>query len=124
MLYADDAGIVSKSAEGLAKMTTVVATVFEASGLTVTEKTTEPHASRNNVKNTQEHQTRQPSPHRLSSKQQVRGMNRRLGYFTQVALSTKALASRSKSTRLMRACLKRFDPELYDRTTAALSLKV
>ena len=39
MLYADDAGIVSKSAEGLAKMMTVIVTVFEAAGLTVSEKT-------------------------------------------------------------------------------------
>ena len=38
MLYADDAGIVSKSAEGLAKMMTVIVTVFEAAGLTVSEK--------------------------------------------------------------------------------------
>ena len=35
MLYADDAGIVSKSAEDLAKMMTVIVTVFEAAGLTV-----------------------------------------------------------------------------------------
>ena len=40
MLYADDAGIVSNSAEGLAKMMTVIVTVvFEAAGLTVSEKT-------------------------------------------------------------------------------------
>ena len=39
MLYADDAGIVSKSAEGLAEMMTVIVTVFEAAGLTVSEKT-------------------------------------------------------------------------------------
>ena len=39
MLYADDAGIVSKSADGLAKMMTVIVTVFEAAGLTVSEKT-------------------------------------------------------------------------------------
>ena len=39
MLYADYAGIVSKSAEGLAKMMTVIVTVFEAAGLTVSEKT-------------------------------------------------------------------------------------
>ena len=38
MLYADDAEIVSKSAEGLAKMT-VIMTVFEAAGLTVSDKT-------------------------------------------------------------------------------------
>ena len=41
MLYTDDAGIVSKSAEGLAKMMTVIVTVFEAAGLTVSEKQTE-----------------------------------------------------------------------------------
>ena len=41
IVYADDAGIVSKSAEGLAKMMTVIATVFEAASLTVSEKKTE-----------------------------------------------------------------------------------
>ena len=41
MLYADDAGIVSEPAEGLAKMMTVIVTVFEAAGLTVSEKETE-----------------------------------------------------------------------------------
>ena len=37
MLYADEAGMVSKSAEGLAKRMTVIVTVFEAAGLTVSE---------------------------------------------------------------------------------------
>ena len=41
MLYVYDTGIVSKSAEGLAKMMTVIATVFEAVGLTVSEIKTE-----------------------------------------------------------------------------------
>ena len=41
MLYADDAGTVSKSSEGLAKMMTVIVTVLEAAGLTVSEKKTE-----------------------------------------------------------------------------------
>ena len=41
MLYADDAGIVPKSAEGLARMMTVIVTVFEAADLTVSEKKTE-----------------------------------------------------------------------------------
>ena len=41
MVYADDAGIASKSAAGLAKMMTVVVTVFEAAGRTVSEKRTE-----------------------------------------------------------------------------------
>ena len=41
MLYADDAGVVSKSPEGLTKMMTVIVTVFEEAGLTVSEKKTE-----------------------------------------------------------------------------------
>ena len=41
MLYTDDAGIVSKSAEGLAKMMTVFVTAFEAAGLTVSDMKTE-----------------------------------------------------------------------------------
>ena len=38
MLYADDAGIMSKSVDGLAKMMTVIVTVVEAAGLNVSEK--------------------------------------------------------------------------------------
>ena len=41
MLYANDAGVVSQSAEGLAKTMAVPVTVFEAAGLTVSEKKTE-----------------------------------------------------------------------------------
>ena len=41
MFYADDAGVVSKSAEGLAKTMTVIVNVFEAAGLTVSEKKAE-----------------------------------------------------------------------------------
>lgn len=41
VLYANDAGIVSKSAEGLAKMTIVIVTVLAAAGLTVSDKKTE-----------------------------------------------------------------------------------
>lgn len=40
MLFADDASIVSKSAEGLAKRMTVILTVFEAAALTVSEEKT------------------------------------------------------------------------------------
>ena len=40
MLCADDAGILSKSVEGLEKMMTVIVTVFEAASLIVSEKET------------------------------------------------------------------------------------
>ena len=38
MFYADDAGIVSKSAEDLPTVMTVIVAVFQAAGLTVSEK--------------------------------------------------------------------------------------
>ena len=41
ILYADDAGIVSRSPAGLANMMTVIVEVFGAFGLTVSEKKTE-----------------------------------------------------------------------------------
>ena len=41
MLHDDNAGIVSKSAEGLAEMMTVIVPTFEAAGLTVSEIKTE-----------------------------------------------------------------------------------
>ena len=41
MLYADDAGIVSRSPAGLARMMTVIVEVFGAFGLTMSEKKTE-----------------------------------------------------------------------------------
>ncbi|CAB1116295.1 unnamed protein product [Ectocarpus sp. CCAP 1310/34] len=41
MLYADDAGVVSRSAEGLARMMTIIVEVFGEFGLTVSEKKTE-----------------------------------------------------------------------------------
>ena len=41
MLYADDAGVVSRSAEGLARMMTAVVEPFANLGLAVSEKKTE-----------------------------------------------------------------------------------
>ena len=41
MLYVDDAGTVSKSTEGLAKMMTVMVAVFDGAGLTLYEQKTE-----------------------------------------------------------------------------------
>ena len=41
MLYSDDAGIVSRSSEGLEEMTTVIVTACSSFGLTVSETKTE-----------------------------------------------------------------------------------
>ena len=60
MLYIYGAGIASMSAEGLAKMMSVIVTVFEAAGLTVSEKKTETSCY--------VHRTRHPWLHCSSSK--------------------------------------------------------
>ena len=91
MLYADDAGIVPKSAEGLAKMIASHRDCLRSS---------RPHGNRKKRRRqcSYEHQTGRTSHHRSSSKQQARGINKRPRIFTQTALSTKMLISRSKST--------------------------
>ena len=74
MLYADDAGIVSKSAEGLAKMMTVIVTVFEAAGLTVSEKKTETMLLRTSDQT--------PPANPLIIEAQARGIDRRPSSYT------------------------------------------
>ena len=74
MLYADDATIVSRSAEGLAKVMTVIVTVSEAAGLTVSERTAETMCY-------YKHRAKHPWLHRSSSKQLARGNDRRTSYY-------------------------------------------
>ena len=67
MLYADDARIASNtSAEGVAKMVTVIVTVFKAVGLTESEKKTDTMLLRT--------PDQHPAPHRSSSRQPARGI--------------------------------------------------
>ena len=61
MLYADDAGISLRLAEGLAKMMTVIVTVFEAAGLTVSETRTETMLLRTPAKRPWLHRSRNQS---------------------------------------------------------------
>ena len=80
MLYAEDAGIVSKSAEGLAKMT-VIANGFEAAGHTVSEKKTEKMLLRT------PNQTPLTSPLVIKAAGQM--TNRLRSFFTSAALSAR-----------------------------------
>ena len=90
MVSADDTRIVSKSAEGLAKMDTDIVTVLDAAGLTVFETKTKRMFLRT---------PGQPSPHHSSSNEQARGVNRRLSCYTyRRRQHKKTLTSRSKST--------------------------
>ena len=123
MFYADDAGIVSNLAEGLAKMMTVIPSVFEAAGLTVSENKTDTMFLLTPDRTDNPH----PSARHRSSRVCLYG-DRQPSSYTHAASSTKTPTSLSKSTDgsvcLMRACLERFGPELSDEPTAALSLKV
>ena len=81
MLYADDASIISRSAYGLAKMTTVNVNVFKAAGITVSEKKTESI------------RLRTPTQTLItccwSWKQQAMGINRQWSFCTWAVLSTR-----------------------------------
>ena len=79
MLYVDDAGIVSKSVEGLAKMMAVIVTVFEAAGLTVSEIRRRPCCCGR--------RTRYSGPPRSSSRQQAQGVHRQRSFCIWVVLS-------------------------------------
>ena len=120
MLYADDAGIVSQWAEGFAKMMTVIVTVFEAAGLTVCEK-----YDRGNAILQTPDQTTFATPLAIEEADQRYKQTTQFLYSGGIIDENADLSPKTKRRiRLMRACLKRFGPELYDRTTAALSLKV
>ena len=60
--YADDAGVVSRSAEGLARMMTIIVEVFGEFGLTVSEKKTETLLMRAKDKPTSTPQPPPPPP--------------------------------------------------------------
>ena len=119
MSYADDARIVAKTAEGLAEMIAVIVTVFEAAGLTVSEKKTE----------TMFLQT--PDQTTLAPPLVIEAAGQRYKQTTQflhlggiIHENADLSLEIDPRIRLMRARLKRFGPELYDKTTAPLSLKV
>ena len=126
MLYTDDAGVVSKPAAGLlAIMMAVIVTVPEAAGLTVSEKKTATMAC------IYEHQTRKPWPHRSSAGQRYKQtVLARLSYLGGVIhekkaeLSLEIDRSDGSSVSCGHASKKGFGPDLYDRTTASLRLKV
>ena len=119
MLYAGDAGIVSKSAEGLAKIMTVIVTVFEAAGLTVSEKKTET--------------TLLPTPNQAlrTSPLVVEAAGQRYMQTMQflhldgvVDASADIMPEIKRRIRLAWACYNRFKLELYDMEDAPFTLKV
>ena len=119
-LYSDDAGLVSTSAEGPGKMMTVIVTVLEAVGLTVSEKKTE-----TTVFLRTRDQTILAPPLAIEAAAQRYKQTAQCVYLSGITHENADLSFEiDRRTCLLRACLKRFGPELYDRTIASLSLKV
>ena len=119
MLYADDAGVVSKSAEGLAKMMTVIVTVFEAAGLTVSEKKTETMLLRT------PNQALRTSPLVIEAAGQRYKQTTQFLYLGGLIVANADIMPEIKRRiRLAWACYNRFKRELYDMEDAPFTLKV
>ena len=119
MLYADDAGIVSKSAEGLAKMMTVIVTVFDAAGLTVSEKKTETMLLRT------PNQALRTSPLVIEAAgQRYRQTMQFLYLGGLVNASADIIPEIKRRIQLAWVCYNRFKRELYDMEAAPFALKV
>ena len=120
-LKADNAGFFSTSAEGLAKMMTVVVSVFEAAGLVVSEKKTGTELLRT------PDQTTLAPPLAIETAGQIFKQTTQLLYLLIGGIIHEVAQLSLEIDRrilLMRACFKRFGPAFYDATTAPLSLKV
>ena len=117
MLHTDYAGIVSKSAKGLAKMMTVIVIVLESARLTVSRKKTM-------LLRTPDEVTPAPplviEPAGRRYKQTVHSL-----YLGSIIHETADLSLEiNRRIYRVQACLKRLGPELYDRTTAPPTLKI
>jgi len=119
MLYVENAGIVSMSAGGLAKMMTVIVTVFEAAGLTVSEKKTEIMLLRT------PNQAPQTSPLVIEAAGQRYRQTTQFFYLGGlVVASADIMPEITRWIRLAWACCNRFKRELYDTEDARFTLKV
>jgi len=118
MLYADDAGIVSRSPEGLEKMMTVIVTACAAFGLTVSEAKTEIMCL----------QTKGGGhvPFTVTAAGQVYKQTVEFVYLGGAISADWDLRSVEVTRRIQRAwaCFGRYKMEIYDRPSVRLRLKV
>ena len=126
MLYTDDAGIVSRSPAGLARMMTVIVEVFGAFGVTVSEKKTETLLMRASEKAQQPGET--PTPPLLALEVSTAGQKYNQvhqfvylgGLITEDADITRDI---NRHTKIAWGCFRKFSTELFDSPTAPLRLK-
>ena len=126
MLCADDAGIVSRSPAGLARMMSVIVEVFGAFGLTVSEKKTETLLMRAPEKAQQPGETPTPPLPALEiaaagqKYHQVHQLVYLGGLITEDADITRDI---NRRTKIAWGCFRKFSTELFDRPSAPLRFK-
>ena len=126
MLYADDAGVVSRSPAGLARMMAVIVEVFGAFGLAVPEKNTETLLMRAPEKTQQPGET--PTPLLPALKIAAAGQKYHQvhqfvylgGLITEDADITQDI---NRRTKIAWGCFRKFSRELFDRPSASSRLK-
>ncbi|CAB1106164.1 unnamed protein product [Ectocarpus sp. CCAP 1310/34] len=125
MLYADDAGVVSRSAEGLARMMTIIVEVFGEFGLTVSEKKTETLLMRAKYKPTTTSQPAPPPPLTIEAAGQKYAQTTEFRYLGGLVNEHGDLPREiSYRSRGAWACLRGYGRDLFDRPQAPFRLKI
>ena len=117
MLYTDEAGFVSK--EGLAKMMIVIVTVFEAVGLTISDRKTETM-----LLQTPDQEPRISPPVIEAAGLRYRQTTQFLYLGGLVDASADIMPEIEQRVRLAWACYSRFKRELYGMEAAPFTLKL
>ena len=124
MLYADDAGVVSRSQEGLTRMMTTIVEVFGEFGLTVSEKKTETLLMRAPDKQPTKRGS-PPPPLVIEAAGQKYAQTAQFRYLGGLVNEDGELTQEiNHRSRAAWACIRKFSRELFDRPRAPWRLKV
>ena len=124
MLYADDAGVVSRSQEGLTRMMTIIVEVFGAFGLTVSEKKTETLLMWAPEKQPKKEGS-PPLPLVIEAAGKKYAHTAQFRYLGGLVNEDGELAQGiSHRSRATWACIRRFSRDLFDRPRAPWRLKI
>ena len=118
MLHADDAGVVSRSQEGLKRMMTTIVEVFGAFGLTMSEKKTETLLMRAPEKQPKKGGS-PPPPLFIEAAGQKYAQTAQLRYLGGLVNEDGELTQEiNHRSRAAWACIRRLSRELFDRPRA------
>ena len=124
MLYADDAGVVSRSQEGLTRMMTTIVEVFGEFGLTMSEKKTDTLLMRASEKQPKKGGP-PPPPLVIKAAGQKYAQTAQFRYLGGLVNEDGELTQEiNHRSRAAWACIRRFSRELFDRPRVPWRLKV